>query len=117
MRIEDRKSLSSIFYPLSSQSNGGYVCYNGVLMENWHADMARDAGDEAMPTAPAVAASRGVTRAWSTWSPALVALLLGAVALLPRVLGLADFITTDEAYHWIARTERFGEAIAGGRWA
>jgi hypothetical protein len=85
-------------------------------MESRHADTARDTGDETMGTAPAVAASRGAARAWSAWSPALVALLLGAVALLPRILGLADFITTDEAYHWVTRTERFSEAIAGGRW-
>src|SRR5689334_7233127 len=86
-------------------------------MERRHADTARHARDEAMGTAPAVAASRGAARAWAAWSPALVALLLGAAALLPRVLGLTDFITTDEAYHWIARTERFSDAIASGRWA
>jgi 4-amino-4-deoxy-L-arabinose transferase-like glycosyltransferase len=50
-------------------------------------------------------------------SPLLVAVLLGALALLPRTLGLADFITTDEAYHWIARTERFAGALADQRWA
>jgi 4-amino-4-deoxy-L-arabinose transferase-like glycosyltransferase len=56
-------------------------------------------------------------RSVAAWSPALLALLLGVVALLPRVLGLADFITTDEAYHWVARTERFAGAIADHRWA
>jgi 4-amino-4-deoxy-L-arabinose transferase-like glycosyltransferase len=45
--------------------------------------------------------------------PALVAL----TALLPRLLGLVDFLTTDEAYHWIRRTERFVDALANGRWA
>ena len=28
-----------------------------------------------------------------------------------------DFLTTDEAYHWIARTERFAAAVGEGRWA
>jgi|GEM_PF-297880 len=44
-------------------------------------------------------------------------LLLGLAALLPRALGLADFFTTDEAYHWVSRTERFAAAVAAGRWA
>jgi 4-amino-4-deoxy-L-arabinose transferase-like glycosyltransferase len=51
------------------------------------------------------------------WLPVALALLLGLLALLPRVLGLADFLTTDEAYHWIARTERFAAAVADRRWA
>jgi 4-amino-4-deoxy-L-arabinose transferase-like glycosyltransferase len=68
-------------------------------------------------TAPPVAAPRATARAWSITSPALIALLLGAAALLPRVLGLADFVTTDEAYHWIGRTERFADAVADRRWA
>ncbi|NNJ10263.1 phospholipid carrier-dependent glycosyltransferase [Chloroflexales bacterium ZM16-3] len=38
-------------------------------------------------------------------------------AMLPRVIGLRDFLTTDEAYHWIVRTERFAAAISEGRWA
>lgn len=42
---------------------------------------------------------------------------LGLLALLPRVFGLSDFITTDEAYHWIDRTERFSAALASGRLA
>jgi hypothetical protein len=62
-------------------------------------------------------APRHTTHAWANWSPALLALLLGVAALLPRALGLADFLTTDEAYHWIARTERFADAIADRRWA
>jgi hypothetical protein len=45
--------------------------------------------------------------------PALVALAV----LLPRIVGLADFLTTDEAHHWISRTERFADALANGRWA
>lgn len=38
------------------------------------------------------------------------------MALLPRLSGLADFITTDEAYHWITRTERFSAALAAANW-
>lgn len=48
--------------------------------------------------------------------PLLPTLLIGAMALLPRTLGLDDFITTDEAYHWVDRSERFAQAIAEGRW-
>ena len=44
-------------------------------------------------------------------------LCLFALALLPRLIGLADFFTTDEAYHWIDRTERFAAAVRAGRWA
>ncbi len=43
--------------------------------------------------------------------------LVGLVTLLPRVTGLYDFFTTDEAHHWIRRSERFAEAIGAGRWA
>jgi 4-amino-4-deoxy-L-arabinose transferase-like glycosyltransferase len=46
----------------------------------------------------------------------LIALGLFLLALVPRVAGLADFLTTDEAYHWIDRTARFSEAIAQRRW-
>jgi hypothetical protein len=48
---------------------------------------------------------------------ALLPLLVFCLALLPRVTGLADFLTTDEAYHWIERTERFHAALVDGRWA
>jgi hypothetical protein len=44
-------------------------------------------------------------------------LALGLIALLPRVLGLADFLTADEIHHWIGRVERFSAAIAAGDWA
>jgi 4-amino-4-deoxy-L-arabinose transferase-like glycosyltransferase len=74
-------------------------------------------GTPNIETARVASAPRPATRAWANWSPALIVLLLGIVALLPRVLGLADFLTTDEAYHWIARTERFADAIADRRWA
>lgn len=47
----------------------------------------------------------------------LIALAITLLALTPRVLGLADFITIDESYHWIGRVERFSAAIAAGDWA
>lgn len=47
----------------------------------------------------------------------IIALMLGALMLAPRAFGLADFLTTDEAYHWIRFTERFDAALAAGRWA
>lgn len=47
----------------------------------------------------------------------LLPILVAAAALLPRVAGLADFLTTDEAYHWISRTERFVAAVGDRRWA
>jgi 4-amino-4-deoxy-L-arabinose transferase-like glycosyltransferase len=45
------------------------------------------------------------------------ALLVGALALLPRTLDLADFFTIDEPYHWIGRVQRFSEALREGNWA
>ncbi|NJM08882.1 hypothetical protein HC891_25830, partial [Candidatus Gracilibacteria bacterium] len=45
-----------------------------------------------------------------------LALTLVLLALLPRTFGLADFLTTDEAYHWIERTERFSDAVSTGQW-
>jgi hypothetical protein len=50
------------------------------------------------------------------WATALTVLALGLLALVPRVTGLADYLTTDEAYHWITRVERFSAAIGDGRW-
>lgn len=47
----------------------------------------------------------------------MIALALGILMLAPRAFGLADFLTTDEAYHWIRYTERFDAAITDGRWA
>jgi 4-amino-4-deoxy-L-arabinose transferase-like glycosyltransferase len=38
------------------------------------------------------------------------------VALIPRTAGLADFLTTDEVYHWIERTIRFSHATTDYRW-
>jgi len=50
---------------------------------------------------------------------AMPALLLGlfGLALLPRTLMLADFFTTDEAYHWIRRSQGFAAALRAGNWA
>ncbi len=56
--------------------------------------------------APLAAARRG----------ALAALALALAALVPRVLGLADFVTTDEVYNWLPRIGRFSAAIAERRW-
>lgn len=47
----------------------------------------------------------------------LVTLLVLAAALLPRVLGLADFFTIDEADHWILRVRLFSEALGRHNWA
>ncbi len=44
-------------------------------------------------------------------------ILIFLAALLPRVIGLTDFLTADEVHHWITRTERFSAAISGGHWA
>ena len=66
----------------------------------------------ARPAGPSVAARPSARVGWL-----LLPLLVAAAALLPRALGLADFLTTDEAYHWITRTERFAAAIGEGRWA
>ena len=64
-------------------------------------------------TAPAVRLA-----AWPQQVPTwLVMLLLGGVALVPRALGLNDFYTIDEAYHWPARTRAFAEAILAHDWA
>ncbi|HWQ15332.1 MAG TPA: glycosyltransferase family 39 protein [Roseiflexaceae bacterium] len=53
-------------------------------------------------------------RTASAW---LAALAVGLAALAPRALGLADFYTIDESYHWIGRVERFAAALAAGDWA
>jgi 4-amino-4-deoxy-L-arabinose transferase-like glycosyltransferase len=53
-------------------------------------------------------------RGLPTW---LVALALAIVALAPRCLGLADFFTIDEPYHWIARVRLFAEALREGHWS
>jgi 4-amino-4-deoxy-L-arabinose transferase-like glycosyltransferase len=47
----------------------------------------------------------------------LIALSLAVVALAPRCLGLADFYTIDEAYHWPMRVRLFAEALRQRDWA
>src|SRR4051812_14481070 len=47
----------------------------------------------------------------------IVTLLVLGAALLPRVLGLADFFTIDEADHWILRVRLFSEALNRHNWA
>ncbi len=46
----------------------------------------------------------------------LLAIALLVAALLPRVIGLGDFYTTDEAYFWQGRVARFSAAIIMGDW-
>jgi 4-amino-4-deoxy-L-arabinose transferase-like glycosyltransferase len=65
--------------------------------------------------APAIA--REVGRASALGLSLLLPLLIGLTTLLPRAFGLADFFTTDEAYHWVTRSERFAAAVGAGRWA
>src|SRR4051812_28152438 len=52
-----------------------------------------------------------------SWSQALIVLLIGVIALVPRVLDLADFETVDEMYHWFGRVQRFSDALARRDWA
>ncbi len=46
-----------------------------------------------------------------------IAIALALVAVVPRCLGLADFFTIDEPYHWIARVRLFAEALRRSDWA
>jgi 4-amino-4-deoxy-L-arabinose transferase-like glycosyltransferase len=70
-----------------------------------------------MERSPSLVAQRVATRPWSNrLALPFTTLALGVLALVPRVLGLADFVTTDEAYHWITFVERFSGAVAEGRW-
>jgi Dolichyl-phosphate-mannose-protein mannosyltransferase len=50
----------------------------------------------------------------SLWPLALLVLI---VALAPRTIGLADFYTIDEGYHWPGRVERFSQALGEQSWA
>src|SRR5689334_21315506 len=47
----------------------------------------------------------------------LVALALFALALVPRGIGLASFVTVDEAYHWFDRADHFRLAVRDGHYA
>jgi len=70
--------------------------------------------DTALPT-PADRAS--IQRGDRGWRVALVALLVGLSALLPRTVNLADFTTIDESYHWPGRVQRFDQALRERDWA
>lgn len=61
-------------------------------------------------------AGDGVVRSSFFLHPLYFILLL-AIAVVPRVYGLADFFTTDEAYHWVDRVAGWSYAISKGRWA
>src|SRR6478672_11537202 len=74
-------------------------------------------GKIAMARAQKIAVSHQLTQARTAWPTAAIVLLLGVVALLPRVLGLVDFLTTDEVYNWISRVERFSGAVASRQWS
>jgi 4-amino-4-deoxy-L-arabinose transferase-like glycosyltransferase len=60
---------------------------------------------------PAAARLRAGLPAW------LTAALIAGLALAPRTLGLADFFTIDEPYHWIARIKLFAAALSARDWA
>lgn len=68
----------------------------------------------AMVTQDSVTLTRTVVRVVPTW---LLIVLVGLLALLPRVVGLNDFYTIDEGYHWPGRVENFANALVQGDWA
>lgn len=47
----------------------------------------------------------------------LIAGTVALIALLPRVVGTADFFTTDEANYWEERVARFAAALSQADWA
>ncbi len=59
---------------------------------------------------------RAITHIAVSWTPVLLLVAIGGIALLPRVWGLTDFLTTDEAYHWIDRTRAFRHVLSRQRW-
>src|SRR3954470_2651948 len=77
----------------------------------------KDATKSAVEGARKLTDRRDLAQARTAWSTAAIVLLLGVVALLPRVLGLVDFLTTDEVYNWISRVERFSGAVASHQWS
>ena len=93
------------------------MCYNRArIRQRWGAQHSKPTA-KTMDVSQASSAPHTASRARLSWQGALITLLIGVVALLPRVLGLADFMTTDEVYHWISRVERFSDAIAAQQWA
>jgi 4-amino-4-deoxy-L-arabinose transferase-like glycosyltransferase len=73
----------------------------------WKEDMPLSLVATAQP-APRVRVKR--------WSLASY-LLIGVIAVLPRVLALGQFITDDEANFWLARSDIFLKAIQSGDYA
>lgn len=59
---------------------------------------------------------RSITDVAVSWTPALFMMAIAGIALIPRAWGLMDFLTTDEAYHWIDRTRAFRHVLARQRW-
>lgn len=68
-----------------------------------------------VPTTPARAA-RPAGLAPARFGHWLFVAGLALAALLPRTLGLADFYTIDEAYHWPDRVRRFTAALLTHEW-
>lgn len=65
---------------------------------------------------PNIPGHQGPYSAWHSAESVFLALIF-LLALLTRLYGLADFITTDEAYHWMTRTEHFYAGLLSGHWA
>ncbi|NJO82129.1 MAG: phospholipid carrier-dependent glycosyltransferase [Blastochloris sp.] len=63
---------------------------------------------------PEAMVPRAVHGRASSW---LIAGIVAMIALLPRVIGNADFYTIDEAYHWEGRVARFAAALSQTDWA
>ncbi|NJN65435.1 MAG: phospholipid carrier-dependent glycosyltransferase [Chloroflexaceae bacterium] len=70
-----------------------------------------------LPLQPAAARSTPHHRVRSSWPAWSLTLLVGLVALLPRCLGLDDFFTVDESFHWVWRIMHFSDALRHEQWA
>src|SRR5581483_4580883 len=81
--------------------------------------LARLERAEPHAAAPSIAqASQSATRLQGYRLPGwLVGLALFVLAFLPRGVGLASFVTVDEAYHWFERADRFRLAVRSGDYA
>ncbi len=53
---------------------------------------------------------------WGRLAATGQALVLVTIAALPRLLGLGDFVTVDEGYHWIRRVADFSRALQLHQW-
>ncbi len=69
-----------------------------------------------MQISRAMRVPRGITYGAVSWIPVLLLGVIGGIAFFPRVWGLTDFLTTDEAYHWIDRTRAFRHVLSQQRW-